>query len=93
LTKALVMWPRWPFGRGGPYGALPSGELMRRIASWSMPSFFAALVTTGSMMAFACIGPGDRCCDRGGVLVTTATPRQRMAGGCQMSDAALAADR
>ena len=66
---------------------------MRRIASWSMPSFFAALVTTGSMMAFACIGPGDRCCDRGGVLVTTATPRQRMAGGCQMSDAALAADR
>ena len=45
------------------------------------------------MIAFACIGPGDRCCDRGGVLVTTATPRHRIATGCQMSDAAFAAER
>ena len=53
----------------------------------------AAFVTTGSMIAFACIGPGERCCERGGVLVITARPRHRIAIGCQMSDAALAADR
>jgi hypothetical protein len=58
-----------------------------------MPSFFAALVTTGSMIALACIGPGDRCCERGGVLVITARPRQRIASGCQMSEAALPAER
>jgi hypothetical protein len=51
------------------------------------------LVTTGSTMPFACIGPGDRCCDRGGVLVITGTPRNRIAIGCQISEAALAADR
>jgi hypothetical protein len=72
---------------------LPSGELIRRIASWSIPSCLAALVTTGSMMALACIGPGERCCDRGGVLVRTANPRQRMAAGCQINDAASPADR
>jgi hypothetical protein len=45
------------------------------------------------MIALACIGPGERCCERGGVFVITASPRQRIAGGCQMSDAAFAADR
>ena len=45
------------------------------------------------MMPLACIGPGERCCERGGVLVSTATPRQRIASGCQISDAALPADR
>ena len=38
-------------------------------------------------------GEGERCCDRGGVLVMTGTPRKRIATGCQMSEAALAADR
>ena len=44
-----------------------------------MPSCLAALVTTGSMMPLACIGPGDRCCVRGGVLVRTLIARQRIA--------------
>ena len=63
------------------------------MATWSTPSWRAAFVTIGSMMPFACMAPGDRCCDRGGVFVTTAIPRQRIASGCQMSDAALPADR
>ena len=33
------------------------------------------------MMPLACIGPGERCCVRGGVLVNTLTARQRIAGG------------
>jgi hypothetical protein len=45
------------------------------------------------MIAFACIGPGERCCDRGGVFVMTATPRNRIASGCQISEAAFAAHR
>jgi hypothetical protein len=32
-------------------------------------------------MPLACIGPGERCCDRGGVLVIMFTARQRIAGG------------
>ena len=54
---------------------------MRRMATWSMPSCLAAFVITPSMMPLACIGPGDRCCVRGGVLVSTLTARQRMADG------------
>ena len=34
-----------------------------------------------SMMPLACIGPGDRCCDRGGVLVSTLIARHRIAAG------------
>ena len=81
FTNALVTWLRRPFGVAGPKTALPSGEFIRRICTWSIPSCFAAFVITGSMMPLACIGPGDRCCERGGVLVMTFTARQRMAGG------------
>ena len=46
------------------------------------------------MMPLACIGPGDRCCVRGGVLVSTADRRASASPtGCQMSDAALPAER
>ena len=41
----------------------------------------AAFVITPSKMPLACIGPGDRCCVRGGVLVSTLTARQRIAAG------------
>ncbi len=74
------MTPR-AVGAGGPNGALPSGAFSRRMASWSRPSCLAALVITPSMMPLACIGPGERCCVRGGVLVSTFTARQRIAGG------------
>jgi len=33
------------------------------------------------MIPLACIGPGDRCCERGGVLVITLIARIRMAPG------------
>ena len=66
---------------GGPNGAFPSGEFIRRIATWSRPSALAALVITGSMMPLACIGPGERCCVRGGVFVNTLTARHRIAPG------------
>ena len=34
-----------------------------------MPSCLAAFVMSGSIIPLHCIGPGERCCDRGGVLV------------------------
>ena len=66
---------------GGPNGALPSGQLMRRIATWSTPSLRAALARMGSMMTIPWMPPGELCALRGGVLVSTVTPRQRMACG------------
>ena len=65
----------------GPTGALPSGQLMRRIATWSSASLRAALAMIGSMIDDSLHPPGELCAPRGGVFVSTVTPRQRMAGG------------
>ena len=46
-----------------------------------MPSLRAALARIGSMIAMPCMPPGELCALRGGVLVRTDMPRQRMAGG------------
>ena len=65
----------------GPSGALPAGALTRCSSTASMPSWRAALARIGSMMAFCCMPPGERCEVRGGVLVSTERPRKRIASG------------
>ena len=40
----------------------------------------------GSMMAIPCSPPGELCALRGGVFVSTVTPRQRMAWGWYSSE-------
>ena len=42
------------------------------------------------MIAMPCIPPGALCALRGGVLVSTVTPRQRMAGGWYNRDTTIA---
>ena len=64
-----------------PIFAALSGALMRRIATRSSPSCFAALSINGSMAAAIWFWPGPRCGPRGGVFVITGTPRKRIAGG------------
>jgi hypothetical protein len=70
LKNALVAYCRFPCTTG-PNGALPSGQLMRRIATWSIPSLRAAFAMIGSMMTIPCNPPGELCALRGGVLVST----------------------
>ena len=81
FTNALVTFARSPRGFAGPNFALPSGALMRWMATWSTPSLRDALAMIGSMSVIPCIPPGWLCARRGGVLVSTDTPRQRIAGG------------
>ena len=52
---AKVLAVRLP---GGPNGALPAGALMRRIATWSIPSLRAAFEITGSISMCDCVPPG-----------------------------------
>ena len=40
----------------------------------------------GSMIVMPCMPPGELCALRGGVLVSTVTPRQRMACGWYSSE-------
>jgi hypothetical protein len=51
------------------------------MSTWSSESLRAAFDKIGSMMMIPCIPPGALCGPRGGVFVSTVTPRQRMAGG------------
>ena len=59
---------------------------MRRMATWSTPSLRAAFAMIGSMMAMPCMPPGELCALRGGVFVSTVTPRQRIACGWYSSE-------
>jgi hypothetical protein len=79
--NALVQYGSSPLRLGGPYGALPTGALMRRIATWSTPSWRAAFAMTGSMSMMPCMPPGWLCARRGGVFVSTVVARMRIAGG------------
>ena len=56
------------------------------MATWSTPSWRAAFAMIGSMMAIPCMPPGELCALRGGVFVSTVTPRQRMACGWYNSE-------
>ncbi len=67
--------------RFGPTLPSMSGALTLRIATRSMPSLRAALSISGSIAAAVWFSPGPRCGPRGGVLVSTEMPRQRIAIG------------
>ena len=86
FTNALVVRFWTPRAFGPPNGALPSGALIRWMATWSMPSLCAALAMIGAISALPCMPPGARCAPRGGVLVSTDTLRHRIAIGWYESE-------
>ena len=56
--RAGDVLPDVPGAAGGPNSAFPTGALMRRIATWSIPSLRAAFAITGSINMCDCVPPG-----------------------------------